>query len=166
MASRPASRVLNRGPNATRRDCIVRREIPGALWFGLVALALIVVVQFLLGMGQGNVPLLIGAACSLVLLFGLYHGYRWAFVMTLLLGMLGILTTLVRNPLIGLGTIVINGFVLVPIWLAKDYFWAPRWAARDGRPKFCGRCGQDLAGIGGRFCPNCGNEVAAGGGTE
>jgi hypothetical protein len=144
----------------------MRREIPGVLWVGMSVLGLVSVIQLVVGIAQGSVGLLVSVAVNVVLLFGIYHGRRWAFVILLTLSVLGILVGLVRNPALGIGVLVLNGFVIVPVLLAKDYFWGPRLVYSGRLPNFCGRCGQDLARVTGRFCPNCGNEVAVAGGPE
>jgi hypothetical protein len=54
---------------------------------------------------------------------GLYRGAGWAFVATLLVGIAGALVTLVKDPTVGLIVTVLNAIVLVPIVLARDYFF-------------------------------------------
>lgn len=137
----------------------MQREIPGVLWIGLIVLGLITVIQFLMAIVHVNLVLLVGVAISVLLLVGLYRGQRWAFVVTLVLGVLGIVVALARNPGVGLFVLVGNGFVLVPVYLAKDYFWGPRLAAQGGGANYCHRCGHDLRGAVQPSCPNCGAEI-------
>ena len=51
------------------------------------------------------------------------------------------------------------GSVLVPMLLAKDFFWGPRAAARAPRPNYCFRCGRNLEGVVQTRCPDCGVEI-------
>ena len=139
----------------------MQREVPSVLWVGLIALGLISIVQFLIGVSQGNVALLIGVALSLIFLFGLYRGHRWAFVLTLVLGTLGVIGTMARSPAAGFFTLVANGFVLVPVILAKDYFWSRQARSRKNPPNYCARCGHSLHGVSTPYCPNCGIEARA-----
>jgi hypothetical protein len=137
----------------------MQRAIPGVLWVSLIALGLFSVIQFLIGIAQMNLVILIAVAVNVLLIFGLYHGHRWAFVVTLVFGVLGIVMTLARSPAVGLGVLVGNGFVLVPMVLAKDFFWGPRATAPAPRPNYCGRCGHDLRGVADPYCPNCRKEI-------
>ena len=139
----------------------MQRAVPGVLWISLIALGLISVVQFALSIARMNVLMLIAVAFNVLILVGLYRGRRWAFVVTLVLGVLGILVMLARNPAAGLGVLVGNGFVLVPMLLAKDFFWGPRGTARAPRPNYCFRCGHNLEGVVQTRCPNCGVEIRA-----
>jgi len=102
---------------------------------------------------------LIAVAINVLMLIGLYHGYRWAFVVTLVFAVLGVLVTLARSPVLGLGTLVLNGLVVVPMLLARDYFWGPRLAADDEGSRYCHRCGHDLTGVVEPLCPNCSAEI-------
>ena len=137
----------------------MQREVPGVLWVGLVFLGLISIVQLVLGILHTHAVLLVGVALNLLLLWGLYHGHRWAFVVTVVLGSLGIVLALARGPIAGLGVLVGNGLVLVPVILARDYFWAPRPPTAAHMPNYCCRCGHKLEGVVQTHCPNCGVEI-------
>jgi hypothetical protein len=137
----------------------MRRVIPGVLWISLIALGLFSLIQLLIGIMQPNVAMLISVVFNVLVLVGLYHGHRWAFVVTLVLGLLGIVVTLALNPAMGLGVLIGNGLVLVPMLLAKDYFWAARGAAGRFAPNYCHHCGQMLSGVVGAQCPRCGIEI-------
>jgi hypothetical protein len=102
---------------------------------------------------------LIAVVLNLAILWGLYHGHRWAFVVTLVLGLLGVVVTLARNPALGLCVLIGNGLVLVPMLLAKDYFWASPAPPGAAPPNYCYRCGHSLKGVIRTHCPNCGVEI-------
>ena len=136
----------------------MNREIPAVLWIALITLGLFTVIQLLIGISCGHLGLLISVAVNLLVLYGLYHGHRWAFVVTLLFGILAFLVSVARNPVVGIFTLVLNGLVLVPMILAKGYFWL------DTQPRrsvinFCGRCGHDLRNVDSQHCPYCGRVI-------
>jgi len=136
----------------------MRRVIPSVLWVSLIALGLFSFLQLLIGIIQPNVAMLISVVLNLVILWGLYHGHRWAFVVALVLGLLGIVVMLARNPALGLGALIGNGLVLVPMLLAKDYFWGAHRATGRFAP-YCHHCGCSLADVVGVSCPRCGVEI-------
>jgi rubrerythrin len=55
--------------------------------------------------------------------------------------------------------------VLVPMILAKDYFWGARMPAPARALHYCGRCGQSLEGVLDTHCPNCGDAIRRANGT-
>ncbi len=137
----------------------MQRAVPGVLWISLIVLGLISVVQFALAIARMNVALLIAVAFNVLILVGLYRGRRWAFVVTLVLGALGILVVLGRNPAAALGVLIGNGFVLVPMMLAKDYFWEAHRPSSVSAANYCYRCGRSLMDAVQTHCPGCGAEI-------
>lgn len=139
----------------------MQRALPSVLWISLITLGLISVIQFALAIAQMNIALLIGVVFNILILFGLYYGHRWAFVVTLILGILGVLVMLGRGPAAALGVLIGNGLVLVPMLLAKDYFWAARTQRTVFAANYCHRCGCNLADVVQKHCPDCGAEIRA-----
>ena len=139
----------------------MQRAVSNVLWISLIALGLFSVVQFALGIALMNVVLLISVALNVALLVGLYHGHRWAFVVTLVFGVLGIIVALARNPALGLGVLIGNGLVLVPMLLAKDYFWGPRQPISANLANYCHQCGHSVRDAVHLRCPNCGAQIRA-----
>ena len=137
----------------------MQRAVPSVLWISLIALGLISVVQVALAIARMNVLLLIAVAFNVLILVGLYRGRRWAFVVTLVLGALGILVMLAWNPAAALGVLIGNVFVLVPMLLAKDYFWEARGPNSAVAANYCYRCGHSLKGVVQTHCPSCGAEI-------
>jgi hypothetical protein len=136
----------------------MRRVIPGVLWVSLIALGLFSFLQLLIGIIQPNVAMLISVVFNVLILVGLYRGHRWAFVVTLVLGLLGIVVTLARSPALGLGVLIGDGLVLVPMLLAKDYFWGAHRAIGRFAP-YCHHCGHSLMNVVEARCPRCGVEI-------
>ncbi len=139
----------------------MERRIPAVLWIGLAALALFSVLQFAIAIVQGRLLMLVSVALNVALLYGLYRGHRWAFVVTLAFGILGIVVTLIRSPALAIGVLIGNGLILVPVVLAREYFWGPRPRPLTFSPNYCARCGHDLRAVADSRCPNCGAEIRA-----
>jgi hypothetical protein len=137
----------------------MQRAIPGVLWISLTALGLFSAIQFVIGLARLNIVILISVAFNVAILVGLYRGRRWAFVVALAFGVLGTLVALARNPGFGLGALIGNGLVLVPMLLAKDYFWETPEPVAASRANYCYRCGHDVREVAQPRCPNCGSEI-------
>jgi len=137
----------------------MERRIPAVLWVGLAALALFSVLQFAIAVVQGRPLILVGVALDAAVLYGLYRGHRWAFVVTLAFGILGVIVTLIRSPALAVVVLVGNGLVLVPVILAREYFWGPRPRPLASKRNYCARCGHDLRAVADSRCPNCGVEL-------
>lgn len=104
------------------------RVPPAPLVYALLALALIVVIQFVLGAAilvgsmKGPPTLVIGALAGAVIWLGLYYRHRWAFVVVLLICPLNVVLALAspgRNPLLA---ILLNGLVFVPVLMSAKWF--------------------------------------------
>jgi hypothetical protein len=78
---------------------------------------------------RGSSVLLVSAILDAVLLAGLLLGYKWAYVVVLVLGA-GLLvlpfTTMGRSPEQMLLTLFLNGLVLVPVLMATRFFFPAR----------------------------------------
>jgi len=79
------------------------------------------------------------------------------------LGLLGIVVTLARNPALGLGALIGDGLVLLPMLLARDYFWPSSAPSSASQPNYCYRCGHSLQGVTQTHCPNCAAEIRTAG---
>lgn len=129
---------------------------PGALWVGLIVLALVIVLNVLIGLGSGSAVLLVSGALNAALWWGLFSGHRWAYVVTLVFASINVIYALGQDEFVViLGMILGNLAVALPVWLAHDYFWGAR-RADMARPNFCGRCGSGLPPDDRAACPSCG----------
>ena len=96
------------------------RSVPTVLWIGLVSLAVMVVLQLAMGL-MGRESLLLAAVLGGILLVGLYHGHRWAYVVTVIIVFAKLLVgSSGTNPLV---TLLIDCLVLVPVLMSSKYFW-------------------------------------------
>jgi hypothetical protein len=104
----------------------MERERPAALWFCLVVLAAISLVQLLYGVQYGRADTLVTVVLNAVFLTGLWFGHRWAYVMTLVLAWAGILATPIIDPRHTLMVLFCNGLVIVPLLMAARFFFPGR----------------------------------------
>ncbi len=134
----------------------MKRQPPGTLWVGLIALGAISVVQLGMGLMAANLPLLAGVTLNLVLLWGLHRGARWAYILTLVFCLLALVVSLTHGAAGGLLGFVLNALVFVPVLLSTRYFWDNATDGEDAAPRYCTRCGRDLQGATVVECPQCG----------
>lgn len=140
------------------RESAIKRNPPPALWFAIIVLIGISVIQTPIAFATGRLALLAAVAAQLVLCYGLYHGQRWAFVIAIALATLGVLVTLTRSPAAGVGVLLVDALIVVPLILARSYFWNSPTAA-PGRAHYCARCGQSVTAVTESTCPQCGEPI-------
>jgi hypothetical protein len=101
----------------------MKKNIPGPLWIAIITLAVISLLT-LLSVLQGNplVPM-VSAICNVALLVGLVLGHKWAYVLTIVFCVLGIVVGFGKGVGNGLMVLFGNGLVLVPILLCTSYFF-------------------------------------------
>ena len=134
----------------------MKRNPPGVLWIGLVALALISLIQAAFAIERNSVPLLVGVLLNLVLLGGLFTGQKWAYVLTLLFCGGAFVVPLAQGALtVAMGTLAGNALVFGPMLLATPYFWGPPKSGLPD-PLRCPNCGYSLLGLTEPRCPECG----------
>ncbi len=78
---------------------------------------------------HGSLVALVAAGCNLILAFGLWGGCKWAYLLTVVLSVLGMAVALGRGGLHGLGVLVGDSVVLVPVLLCTSFFF-PRQAQK------------------------------------
>ncbi len=115
-------------PDASGPGCASQIErpkggnIPPVLWIALVSLAVMIVAK-VLGAFQLGPQILVDAALSAALLVGLYLGHKWAYVATIVLVALSAVLACSKGTEYGLTVLLVNCLVLVPMILARDYFF-------------------------------------------
>lgn len=129
------------------------RRIPPVLWVSLIALALISLLQFVAVIDRGSSYLLIGVAANIVLGIGLWAGKRWAFVLTVFFSLAGIVAAGAGGNFLGI--LLANGLVLVPMVLARGYFFGDA-ATGSFAARFCPRCGGPRGSPTAVNCVTCG----------
>ncbi len=104
----------------------MKKDIPGLLWIAIVALGVISVLGLLAGLTHGFLVALVAAGCNLILMFGLLRGYAWAYLLTVVLSVLGIAVALGRGGSQGVTVLAGNSVVLVPVILCTGFFFSRR----------------------------------------
>lgn len=127
-----------------------KRSIPNVLWVALIALGVMVALQLLASLRLGPL-VLVGAVLSGLLLWGLYRGHRWAYVVTVVLVPVKLIAAVMTGKAsFGLLVFVIDCLVLVPVLLSTHYYWGsvcpePACGHRNRTDaRFCSRCGAGL----------------------
>lgn len=101
----------------------MRTPVPGPLWLAIATMAVVSLLTLLsLFRGAILVPL-VTVVCNLALLFGLWQGHKWAYVVTIVFSVLGALFAFGKGPMHGLLVLIGNGLVLVPVLLCTRYFF-------------------------------------------
>lgn len=131
------------------------RRIPPVLWVALIALGLFSVIQFGVGVSRGSMPTLVAVAFNIVLAAGLYRGARWAFVLILVFAIAGTLVMLVKSPGVGLGVALGNAIVVVPVVLARGFFFGPGAGLAADPVRYCPQCGRPTTDPPTANCPAC-----------
>jgi hypothetical protein len=108
------------------------------LVFALLALALIVVTQFVLGLAiligatKGPPAAIVGAIAGAMVWLGLYYGHKWAFVAVIVLCPLNVLVAVFSStaPAVAVA-IFLNALVFVPVLKSAGYFWGNRQSSSE-----------------------------------
>jgi hypothetical protein len=109
---------------------IVQRQIPGPLWIALVCLGLMVFGKCLAMFKVGPL-ILIDAALSGGLLWGLANGKKWAYILTLIAVAFGTIQTTARAGVAaGFTVLIVDCLVLVPVLICTNWFF-PEMDERD-----------------------------------
>lgn len=101
----------------------MQRTIPGVLWIALVSGGIMALGKAIAAFYVGPL-VLIDAALTAILLVGIYRGFRWAYVLILVLIAVGALVGFQRGIDHGLMVLLVDSLVYVPLIVSTDYFFA------------------------------------------
>jgi hypothetical protein len=103
----------------------MKKTIPGPLWIAIVSLALMVIgkVGFAFKLGP---LILVDAALSGLLLFGIILGHRWAYFLAIVFTALGTIKGLSKGIAPGMMIFLVDSLVLVPVLLCRNYFFSSK----------------------------------------
>ena len=99
----------------------MERPIPAILWVAVISLGIMILVKVIAAVS--NPAILIDAVLSGILLYGIFKGYRWAFILTFVAVVLGTAYAMNQSVKSGMTVLVINCLVLVPVMMSKSYFF-------------------------------------------
>lgn len=123
----PEPTTPNHDPDANA----AKRTPPAAIWFACGALAIISLVQLFEPRGRYAT---IAVMLRTVVLFGLFRGHKWAYVLMVIGTAAGIAAVFITNPSHGIAALLCNAVVLVPVLLSKSYFFPeqkPKVSSRE-----------------------------------
>jgi hypothetical protein len=106
------------------------RKMPSVLWVLIVAMGAISVVELVVGLRQASSQLLVSAVLNVVLIYGAARGHKWAYVLVLVFGLLGIIVAAGHSAGLAVGVLIGNGLVLVPLLISTRYFFPAAGRAR------------------------------------
>lgn len=111
----------------------MKNTIPGLLWIAIISLGLMVVGKVGFAFTVGPL-ILVDAALTGVLLLGIIMGHRWAYILTLVLSVIGTISGLSKGLPSGIAVLVLDCLVLVPVLLCTSYFFPKRDSAARNEP--------------------------------
>jgi hypothetical protein len=102
----------------------MKRKIPGLLWISIVALILYALLT-LVAVNKSERPLLliVSAVSNVIILIGLVLGHKWAYILTILISVVGIGVVFRKSFSSGVITLILNGLVIIPMILCTQYFF-------------------------------------------
>jgi hypothetical protein len=114
----------------------MERKVPSALWIGVAALGAMTLIQLLVGVQKGSGALLVSVILDVVLGAGLLLGHKWAYILTLVIGVGSLIALLGRNAGPARYIPLLNGLVVVPVILSTRFFFpGPPDGAGEERPE-------------------------------
>ncbi len=102
------------------------------MWISIVTLGIISLVQLLVVVRTGSSLLLLGVVANVVLLIGLMLGHKWAYILTLVVSLLGVGGAFTRSMGQGVVVLIGNGLVVIPMIVSTSFFFG---AARETDPE-------------------------------
>lgn len=101
-----------------------KMRIPGLLWIAIAALGVMTFIHLLLAFKTGS-PAFFGAVVlEVILVVGLVHGRKWAYVLLFVFSVLGVAVSLSSGLQAGLGVLVGNAIVVIPMVICTRFFFA------------------------------------------
>lgn len=100
-------------------------RIPPAMWVAIVALGFITLMTLFLAVAKGSLLNLITAGLNAALLLGLADGRKWAYVLTIVFSVLGAGFAFYHSGHQGMGVLLVNGLVAVPVLISTSFFFPP-----------------------------------------
>ncbi|MBU0755244.1 MAG: hypothetical protein KJ645_08900 [Planctomycetes bacterium] len=100
----------------------MNKDIPALLWIAIVSLGLMIIGKIVAAFFM-NPLVLIDAALSGLLLFGIIKGHRWAYILTFVGVTTGTIFAFNNGAMSAARTFSADCLVLVPVILCTSYFF-------------------------------------------
>ena len=100
----------------------MKKQKPVSLWVAIIALGIMAVIHLALAT-RGNEMLLVSVGLEAILIAGLVYGQKWAYILVLVFAALGFAVSLSKGIEQGLGVLVANAIVVVPMVMSTGFFF-------------------------------------------
>lgn len=101
----------------------MKKQIPTSLWVAIVALGIIALIHLGLAIKTSSAALFVSAVLEAILVAGFIYGQKWAYALVLVFSVLGVAASLSKGIGQGLGVLVANAIVVVPMVVSTDFFF-------------------------------------------
>ena len=113
----------------------MNKQTPESLWVAIVAIGIMALIHLSLAIKTSAVPLFVSVVLEAILLVGLIHGQKWAYILVLVFSVLGVAVSLSKGIGLGLGVLVGNAFVVVPMVVSTEFFFPKPQTRQDKGPE-------------------------------
>ncbi len=104
---------------------------PTSLWVAIVVLGIMAMIHLGLAI-RTNGALFISVVLEAILIAGLVYAQKWAYILVLVFSALGVAVSLSKGIGQGLGVLVGNAIVVVPLLLSTRFFFPDSQAGSTG----------------------------------
>jgi hypothetical protein len=101
----------------------MQKTIPGPMWIAILSLGIIIAIQLLIAVFTLNFKLLMGLCISGALLYGLFRGHKWAYVLTMVSVLFGTMSSLRHGVSTAMGVFLLDCLVLIPTLVCTKWFF-------------------------------------------
>ncbi len=101
----------------------MKKQIPASLWIAIVALVIIALIHLGLSFKTSSLVLLVSVVVEAILVAGLIYGQKWAYILVLVFSVLGVAASLSKGAEQGLGVLLGNAIVVVPMVINTRFFF-------------------------------------------
>ena len=99
----------------------IKKSIPVALWIAIISMGVFVAAHLISSFSE---PMqLITFLINIILLVGLYHGKRWAYIFTIIASLFIPLIILLKNTGAAFFVLVLNSIVLILLIISIKFFF-------------------------------------------
>ena len=98
-----------------------KKSIPVILWIAIISMGVFACLHLIVSFSK---PVQFFAfLVNSILLFGLYSGKKWAFIVTIIASIVAPLALISQDLGISFVILILNSFVLIPLLLSTRYFF-------------------------------------------
>jgi uncharacterized membrane protein len=113
----------------------MKKQIPASLWVAIVALGIMALIHLGLAIKTSALVLLVSVVLEAILVAGLIYGQKWAYILVLVFSVLGVAASLSKGADQGLGVLLGNAIVVVPMVINTRFFFPKPQTPQGKRPE-------------------------------